>query len=168
MEVALAVKLVVGTQLVVQACQLLGCADVGRALLDIVGTLHIHQRIEKGEVAIHAVDGILVGVVLAQVVGQHGDAVAHGDDLRCRLDNQRVGLEPFHLGREPRRGGRTETEVSLDEQSVERVDNALALVIAGEVALAAPEGVEDVVADALGRMAMVFYRLEPTLYLLIS
>ena len=140
-QVAVRTELVIGSQFIVQFCQLLSSLHVSRTFLYVVNPLHIHQRIEESEVAIKAVKRILVGVFFPQVVGQQRMPVADGYNLGRSLQHLNVPFQTFKFRSQPCGGSAPIAEQALDEQSVKGLEHTLALPVALDVLLTLAKGI---------------------------
>ena len=146
MEVVVAVVLIVGTNLVVELGELFRSLHVGGALLHIMNPLHVHERIEEAEVAVHLGEFLLVGVLLAGVPSQERVAIAHGDNLGRSLAHLPVCLQRLQHFGESHRTGSPIAEQALDEQALEGLHHTLALLVAIHVFVALAESLQYLVA----------------------
>ena len=168
-QVAIAPKVVVGTQLVMQFGQLLSGLDVSGILLHITNPLHIHQGIEESEVARQAIEWVLVGLFLSQVIGQKALSVADGHNLGCRFLDLDVSLQLFQCLGQTEGSTVSEAEQPFDQQSIKGLEDTLTLLVTLDVAFAFAKGVEQFISHLVSRSVTFHERLrQALLYLPIA
>ena len=157
-QVVITIIFVISTNLIMQFGKFLGSLHISWVFSRSVYSLHVHQRIEEAKVAVHLDEFLLVSIILTSIISQEGFAIAHRNNLWCRLLYLGISLQSLQPGGKMQNIYSLIAEQAFDKQAIKCFQDTLSFLVSRHILFAFTKSLQYLVANLRGRHHFSFER----------